>query len=189
MRYVCQVCPCVYVSGMKAICAHLNTQGFIACCALSNEPQKPCKSSCQEGTRRSGWCCVEAAVHTQQLHLTSTCEGAQFGYMTVHSLAVWRCKHWTSVLFRHITAAIMSMQRCGVDVVVLEARDRVGGRVHTLTGQGFSAGVDLGASIITGVAANTERAQRSDPSALIAKYTPHLCYINACVRNLLCRQH
>lgn len=61
------------------------------------------------------------------------------------------------------------LQRCGVEVIVLEARDRVGGRVHTLTGQGFSASVDLGASIITGVAAVTDRGLRSDPSALIAK--------------------
>ena len=57
-----------------------------------------------------------------------------------------------------------------MEVVVLEARGRVGGRVHTMTGQGFSAGVDLGASIITGVATNTDRGLRSDPSALIAKY-------------------
>jgi Flavin containing amine oxidoreductase len=36
-----------------------------------------------------------------------------------------------------------------VEVVVLEARDRVGGRVHSYKGD-FSAPVDLGASIITG---------------------------------------
>ena len=52
---------------------------------------------------------------------------------------------------------------------MLEARDRVGGRVHTLTGQEFSVGVDLGASIITGTATNAERALRCDPSAIIAK--------------------
>ena len=62
-----------------------------------------------------------------------------------------------------------SLQRCGVEAIVLEARDRVGGRVHTLTGQGFSAGVDLGASIITGTATNAERGLRCDPSATIAK--------------------
>ena len=61
------------------------------------------------------------------------------------------------------------LQRCGVEVVVLEARDRVGGRVHTLTPQGFSTGVDMGASIITGTATNPERGLRCDPSAVIAK--------------------
>ena len=54
---------------------------------------------------------------------------------------------------------------------MLEARQRVGGRVHTLKGQGFSAGVDLGASIITGTATNAERGLRCDPSAIIARYT------------------
>ena len=61
-----------------------------------------------------------------------------------------------------------------MDVVVLEARNRVGGRVHTMTGQGFSTGIDLGASIITGVAANTDRGLRADPSALLAKYDSFL---------------
>jgi len=36
-----------------------------------------------------------------------------------------------------------------VDVMVLEARDRVGGRVHSYQGP-FGAAVDLGASLITG---------------------------------------
>ncbi len=40
-------------------------------------------------------------------------------------------------------------QRNGVEVVVLEARDRVGGRVHSYQGD-FACPVDLGASIITG---------------------------------------
>lgn len=42
-------------------------------------------------------------------------------------------------------------QRNGAEVVVLEARDRVGGRVHSYRGP-FSAPVDLGASLITGEA-------------------------------------
>lgn len=54
-------------------------------------------------------------------------------------------------------------------MVVLEARDRVGGRVQTLKPEGFSAGVDMGASIITGVATNAERGLRCDPSAMLAK--------------------
>jgi len=41
-------------------------------------------------------------------------------------------------------------QRNGVEVTVLEARDRVGGRVHTLRDAGFACPVDLGASLITG---------------------------------------
>lgn len=40
-------------------------------------------------------------------------------------------------------------QRNGVEVVVLEARERVGGRVHSFKGP-FGAPVDLGASLITG---------------------------------------
>ena len=61
------------------------------------------------------------------------------------------------------------LQRCGVEAIVLEARGRVGGRVHTLTGKGFTAKVDLGASIITGTATNAARGLRCDPSAVIAR--------------------
>jgi phytoene dehydrogenase-like protein len=64
---------------------------------------------------------------------------------------------------------LLRTQRCGVEALVLEARDRVGGRVHTMKPQGFSAGVDMGASIITGVATNAERGLRCDPSAILAK--------------------
>ena len=42
------------------------------------------------------------------------------------------------------------LQRQGVEVVVLEARGRVGGRVHSHSEPGLGAPVDLGASIITG---------------------------------------
>ena len=41
------------------------------------------------------------------------------------------------------------MQRNNIEVVVLEARERLGGRVHSYRGA-FSCPVDLGASIITG---------------------------------------
>ncbi len=52
---------------------------------------------------------------------------------------------------------MISVQRNGIDVVVLEARDRVGGRVHTHVGGGFRAALDLGASIITGTETDVER--------------------------------
>lgn len=46
-------------------------------------------------------------------------------------------------------AAASSLKRAGVEIVVLEARDRIGGRVHSYKGD-FGAPVDLGASLITG---------------------------------------
>ncbi len=61
------------------------------------------------------------------------------------------------------------MQRCGVETLVLEARDRVGGRVHSFSGAGFSAPIDLGASIITGTATDTAKGLRADPSAVVAR--------------------
>ena len=42
------------------------------------------------------------------------------------------------------------MQRCGMETVVFEARQEVGGRVCTQRCPGFSTPLDLGASIITG---------------------------------------
>ena len=60
-------------------------------------------------------------------------------------------------------------QRCGVEVVVLEARARVGGRVYTHRGDGFSVPVDLGASIITGTATDLAKSARADPSAIVAR--------------------
>lgn len=45
-------------------------------------------------------------------------------------------------------AAAAELQRYGYEVVVLEARDRIGGRVHTL--DGYDAPVDLGASWLHG---------------------------------------
>ncbi|EFJ34490.1 hypothetical protein SELMODRAFT_405878 [Selaginella moellendorffii] len=62
--------------------------------------------------------------------------------------------------------AARHMQRMNFDVMILEARDRVGGRVYTDRST-FSVPVDLGASIITGVEADAER--RADPSALICR--------------------
>ncbi len=53
--------------------------------------------------------------------------------------------------------------------MVLEARDRVGGRVHTYTGAGFSGPIDLGASLITGTATDVAKGLRADPSAVVAR--------------------
>jgi hypothetical protein len=39
---------------------------------------------------------------------------------------------------------LLCLQRNGANVTVLEARDRVGGRVHSFAGGGFTAPVDLG---------------------------------------------
>ena len=48
-----------------------------------------------------------------------------------------------------VSEVITCAQRNNVEVVVLEARERIGGRVHSYRGD-FSCDVDLGASIITG---------------------------------------
>ena len=61
------------------------------------------------------------------------------------------------------------LQKCGVEAVVLEARERVGGRVYTHHGDGFTAPVDLGASIITGTQPSVEKGLRADPSAQVAR--------------------
>ena len=61
------------------------------------------------------------------------------------------------------------LQRCGVEAIVLEARDRVGGRVHSYRGSGFSVPIDLGASLITGTATDVAKGLRPDPSAVLAR--------------------
>ncbi|KAK9826354.1 hypothetical protein WJX81_001448 [Elliptochloris bilobata] len=66
-------------------------------------------------------------------------------------------------------AAATHLKRCGVASVVLEARTRVGGRVHTYRGGGFSVPIDLGASIITGTAVDLAKGARADPSAIVAR--------------------
>lgn len=64
-----------------------------------------------------------------------------------------------------LTAA-RHLQRQGFFVTVLEARDRIGGRVYT-DRTSLSVPVDLGASIITGVEADIATERRADPSSLI----------------------
>ncbi|GAB2267722.1 hypothetical protein Dimus_002704 [Dionaea muscipula] len=64
-----------------------------------------------------------------------------------------------------LTAA-RHLHRQGFSVIVLEARNRIGGRVHT-DYSSFSVPVDFGASIITGVEADVATERRADPSALV----------------------
>ncbi|KAJ8772639.1 hypothetical protein K2173_027816 [Erythroxylum novogranatense] len=64
-----------------------------------------------------------------------------------------------------LTAA-RHLQRQGFSVVVLEARNRIGGRVYT-DRSSLSVPVDLGASIITGIEADVTSERRPDPSSLI----------------------
>lgn len=66
-------------------------------------------------------------------------------------------------------ATALTVQRNNVDVLVLEARDRVGGRVHSYQGPGFSAPVDLGASLITGTAPDAEAGLAPDPVSFVCK--------------------
>ncbi|KAK3284130.1 hypothetical protein CYMTET_8205 [Cymbomonas tetramitiformis] len=69
-------------------------------------------------------------------------------------------------------AAARHLHKMGKPVIVLEGRDRVGGRVHT-DRTSLSAPVDLGASIITGVEATPKRKTvtgpgvPADPSAVV----------------------
>lgn len=72
-------------------------------------------------------------------------------------------------------AAASMIHNQGGEVIILEARNRVGGRVHT-DAETFSAPVDLGASIVTGVTEDPKRKTampwlgvRADPSGVIAK--------------------
>ncbi|XP_042389302.1 lysine-specific histone demethylase 1 homolog 3-like isoform X1 [Zingiber officinale] len=64
-----------------------------------------------------------------------------------------------------ITAA-RHLHRQGFCVTVLEARDRLGGRIYT-DRSSLSVPVDLGASIITGVEADVATERRPDPSSLV----------------------
>lgn len=64
-----------------------------------------------------------------------------------------------------LTAA-RHLQRQGFSVTILEARNRLGGRVYT-DHSSLSVPVDLGASIITGVEADVATERRPDPSSLV----------------------
>ena len=64
--------------------------------------------------------------------------------------------------------AATHLKRHGCTVVILEGRDRVGGRVVTDRST-FSVPVDLGASLITGTGVNVKKGHPSDPSTLLCK--------------------
>ncbi|WIA08913.1 hypothetical protein OEZ85_008331 [Tetradesmus obliquus] len=65
-------------------------------------------------------------------------------------------------------AAATVLKRNNVDVLVLEARDRVGGRVHSYSGP-FAAPVDLGASLVTGTAPDLAEGLAPDPVLFVCK--------------------
>jgi phytoene dehydrogenase-like protein len=65
-------------------------------------------------------------------------------------------------------SAALQLHRLGASVIVLEARDRPGGRVHTVS-EKLSVPVDFGAQLCTGSSADTERGVPPDPTALLAK--------------------
>jgi monoamine oxidase len=63
-------------------------------------------------------------------------------------------------------AAARHLHHQGFCITVLEARDRIGGRVYT-DRTSLSVPVDLGASIITGVEADVATERQPDPSSLV----------------------
>jgi phytoene dehydrogenase-like protein len=63
-------------------------------------------------------------------------------------------------------SAAHSLSRKGMQVLVLEARDRTGGRIHTLTGSGFSTHAEAGAEFIHGKAPFTRKIARQAGVAL-----------------------
>ena len=73
----------------------------------------------------------------------------------------------------------------------MEARDRVGGRVHSYLGSGFSGPIDLGASLITGTATDVAKGLRPDPSAVAARCASRMlcCDAQACSSRLLLNPH
>lgn len=74
-------------------------------------------------------------------------------------------------------AAARALQDEGLDVVVVEARDRVGGRIWTST-QWDSIPLDLGASWIHGVEGNplTDLADEIDAERLVTRYDQSITY-------------
>ena len=67
-----------------------------------------------------------------------------------------------------LAAAFQLKHWYGCDVTVLEARDRIGGRIST-DSTTFSVPVDLGASIVTGTEADVQNMLKPDPSAQLLR--------------------
>ena len=65
-------------------------------------------------------------------------------------------------------SAALHLQRQGANVTVLEARERVGGRVYT-NKSAFSVAVDYGAQLCTGIAADLKKGIPPDPSAMLCR--------------------
>lgn len=62
---------------------------------------------------------------------------------------------------------LLHVQQAGVEVTVLEARERLGGRIHTDSDH-FGYPIDLGATIITGIGSTDGRP--SDALGPMCKY-------------------
>jgi monoamine oxidase len=65
-------------------------------------------------------------------------------------------------------AAALHLQSLGINVTVLEARGRPGGRVHTVHDM-LSQPVDFGAQLCTGMSPDADKGAPPDPSALLAR--------------------
>lgn len=65
-------------------------------------------------------------------------------------------------------AATVQLQSLGAEVTLLEARERPGGRVHTVANE-MSVPVDYGAQLCTGTEVDLVRGVQPDPTALLAQ--------------------
>lgn len=70
-------------------------------------------------------------------------------------------------------AAAAELSRAGMSVLVLEARDRIGGRIHTIEASGLAVPVELGAEFIHGESPDTFRALQSTGIAAVDTAEDH----------------
>src|SRR5436190_18910576 len=75
-----------------------------------------------------------------------------------------------------LTAAA-DLSRAGVRVMILEARDRIGGRIHTLRDPSFPMPVELGAEYIHGDSSEAFRLARASRHQLCDLGGEHFHYI------------